>query len=311
MNPLRRALREYLAARRSLGFKLEWDEVALRDFLSFLERHGASVITTKLAVQWAILPVHARPAHWKRRLGIVHRFAEYRSASDPRTEIPAHGLLPFRRQRRDAYIYGEEEIVRLMQAAQRLRSKNGLRAWTYPTVLGLMAVTGLRACEIVALDRADVDLVQGVLTVRLTKFGKSRLVPVHVSTQHHLQRYARQRDRIHPRSDTSSFFLSDHGARLSYWAVHRTFLQLSRQIALRGLTERRGPRLHDLRHRFAVQTLANWYRDGADVERRLPSLSVYLGHASVVSTYWYLTATPELLRLAAGRLDGPEGGPQS
>jgi len=307
MTRLRRSLQEYLAARRALGFGLVWNEIAISDFLSFLERQGVCVITTALAVQWAMLPLNAHPAQWTRRLGIVRRFAKYCSAVDPRHEVPPPGLLPFRRPRQQPYIYSDEEILRLIEVTRSLRPKAGLRPLTYATLIGLLAVTGMRAGEAVALDDADVDLVRGVLTIRLTKYGKSRLIPVHSSAQHQLQRYVRRRNRICPAPSSPSFFLSDSGTRVSYWSVHRTFMRLSRLTGLRGLTDRHGPRLHDLRHRFTVQTLVNWYREGADVERRLPSLSVYLGHASVVNTYWYLTATPELLQLAAATLGRQRG----
>jgi len=169
----------------------------------------------------------------------------------------------------------------------------------------------MRAGEVINLDRDDVDFDRGVLRIRLTKFGKSRLIPVHASTQSALQRYAGQRDQIHHRPTAPSFFLSDQGRRLTCWILRWTFVQLTIQCGLRSPTAHRGPRLHDLRHTFAVGTLLGWYRSGANVEQHLPTLSTYLGHVHVSDTFWYLSAVPELLALAAARLDGTLVEPQS
>jgi integrase len=216
-------------------------------------------------------------------------------------------LLPHRYARKPPYIYTGREIKRLIAVARQLPSATGLRPATYATLFGLLAVTGLRISEALALNRADVDGAQAVLTIRRTKFGKSRLVPVHPATQRALARYARRRDRVYPKPMTESFFVSEHGARLTQWTVRYTFNRLSRRIGLRGPADRRGPRLHDLRHRLAVDTLLRWYRAGVDVERHLPELSTYLGHRHVADTYWYLSAVPELLRLAAARLEARGG----
>jgi integrase len=222
--------------------------------------------------------------------------------------VPPPGLLPHRYQRPTPYIYRDEEISRLLGAAQQLSSATGLRPHTYATLFGLYAVTGMRCREPLQLDRDDVDLMNGVLTIRGTKFGKSRYVPLHVSTQCALNSYATRRDRLCRNPDSPSFFVSDCGTRLTHWSVRSTFVKLSHQIGLRGAGDSRGPRLHDLRHRMAVNTLLGWYRDGVDVERRLPELSTYLGHAHITDTYWYLTATPELLRQALFRVEPSERG---
>lgn len=305
MSQLQKALEEYLAVRRALGFKLRDTGDALHNFVSFMEHIGASSITTKLALQWAQQPV-AQPAHWAKRLGMVRLFAQYLSAENHQTEIPPQGLLPHRFRRKPPYIYKDDEIRRLIKAAKELPSIIGLRPYTYSTLIGLLVVTGMRISEITALDREDVDLTQGILTIRQTKFGKSRLVPIHPSTQEALQNYASRRNLIYPKPKTPSFFLSDQNTRLTVWIVRWTFVRLSRQIGLRGPDDRYGPRLHDFRHGFAVRTLLNWYRTGVDVERHLPELSTYLGHVHVTDTYWYLSATPELLRLAAERLEHKE-----
>lgn len=303
MSRIHKLVEDYLAMRRALGFRLRLPAGMLRNFAAYLEQEGASHITTELAVRWAKRPAAAQPAQWANRLGVVRRFAEYLSASDPRTEIPPLGLLPHHYRRQTPYIYKDSEIRQLLCAARRITSKMGLRAATYATLIGLLTVTGLRINEALGLDDRDVDLTTGVLTIRRTKFGKSRLVPLHRSTTRALQRYAQMRDRILGLRPTNSFFVSEHRRRLTEWTVRWTFNKLSRETGLRSPTDRRGPRLHDFRHRLAVETLVRWYRQGVDVERRLPVLSTFLGHTHVTDTYWYLTAVPELLRLAAERLE--------
>jgi integrase len=299
------ALEEYLKVRRALGFKLRNSGGLLQRFVTYAEQEGASSITTELAVRWAMEQKNCQPAQWANRLLLVRRFARYVSALDPGTEIPPLGLFPHRFHRKDPYLYTDEEIVRLIEAARQLRSPRGLRAATYATLFGLLAVTGMRMREPIALDRDDVDLTPGILTVRGTKFGKSRIVPVHASTREALRRYRAARDRICPRAQ--SFFVSERGTRLTVQTVWWTFVRLSRQIGLRGPADRHGPRLHDLRHGFAIETLLRWYRAGVDVEQHLPELSTYLGHVHVADTYWYITAVPELLQLATLRLEGKGG----
>jgi integrase len=303
MKDLETTLNEYLELRRGLGFKLRDEGTVLPRFLSFLRENRAGVITTELALRWATQPEGVLPSHWTRRLTMVRLFAQFRSGIDPRTEVPPRGLLPFRYQRKPPYIYSDAEISRLLEAAGHLNSKAGLRALTHSTLLGLIAATGMRMQEPLALDRDDVDLDRGLLTVRLTKFGKSRLIPVHASTVARLRDYERIRDQMVKRPKSPSFFLSERGTRLTQWCVRWTFVKLSHEIGLRGPNDSHGPRLHDFRHTFAVRTLLKWYRSGVDVERHMPELATYLGHSHVSDTYWYISAVPELLRLAARRLD--------
>lgn len=302
MSPLQAAMTEYLALRRALGFKLDDVGRCLQQFVRFAEAEDAEVITTDLALRWAMQPTQATPAHWARRLGMVRQLADYCRALDPRTEVPPPGLLPYRYTRQPPYLYRDEDIARLLQAAAQLPSPTGLRAATYATLLGLLVVTGMRISEPIALDRADVDLVNGSLSIRGSKFGKSRWLPLHPTTRQALQHYAALRDWLYPTPTTPSFFLAERGTRLTHWSVRWTFVKLSRQIGLRGPQERFGPRLHDLRHGFAIRTMLNWYRAGVDVGQRLPELAAYLGHVHVNDTFWYLSATPELLRLAAQRV---------
>lgn len=304
MSPLRQSLEQYLAVRRAAGFALRVTATALRGFVAFAEHQGAEILTTPLALQWAQQPTEAHPAWRARRLDMVRLFARYLSAHEPRTEIPPAKLLPRGYRRPQPYLYSNEEVDRLLQAARNLSSPTGLRAWTYATFLGLLAVTGMRMGEAVDLDREDVDLEQRLLSLRHTKLDKERYVPIHPTTQKALLDYQRYRHQIYPAATTSSFFLAEHGERLKKETVRDTFRKLSRQLGWRGPSSSHGPRLQDLRHRFAVRTMIHWYHTGADVEAQLPKLSTYLGHAHVRSTYWYLTAVPELLQLATARRAG-------
>jgi integrase/recombinase XerD len=303
MTSIRKAVENYLAMRRALGFKLRFQGTALIQFVAFLEKEKALFITADLALRWAKQSPDADPAQWAKRLSFVRGFARYWSASDPRTEIPPKGLLPHSYKRKAPHFYTDEEIEQLLKAARHLPPSTPLQRWTYPTLFGLMAVTGMRVSEALALQQNDVDLNVGLLTIRLTKFNKSRLIPIHPSTCEALRQFARQRNHIHtPRSD-APFFVSRKGTALPDYMAQRTFAKLSRQIGLRKPSDRFGPRLHALRHSFAIKTLMDWYRSGVDVERRLPVLSTYLGHANVTGTYWYLTAVPELLTLTVTRLE--------
>jgi integrase len=303
MNTIREAVQEYLVMRRGLGFKLHDAGVALLKFVSYLENHGVSHITTKLALTWAQQATSVQPAEWARRLSFVRGFARHRSATDPRTEIPPCGLLPYRPRRANPYLYTDEEIKRLLEAALTLLPTGGLRPWTYYCFLGLLSVTGLRISEALNLKMEDVDLNDAVLTIRGAKFGKSHLVPLHTSTQEVLADYVLRRERFLDGRPASYLFISKRGNRLDGGEVHRTFYTLSRQIGLRGPTASNGPRLHDFRHRFATQTLLNWYRSDQDPERHLPILSTYLGHVHIADTYWYLSACPELMGQAMSRLE--------
>jgi integrase/recombinase XerD len=303
MNTMRNAVIQYVAMRRALGYQMKDAETALVAFVSFFEKRGATYITSKLAVEWAQLSLNVQPAGWARRLCFLRGFARYRSATDPRTEVPPYGLLPHHSGRARPYIYTDEEIRSLLNASLRLAPANGLRPWTYYCLFGLLAVAGLRISEALSLRLQDVDLQDGVLTIHRTKFGKSRLVPIHISTQQILARYALRRDQLLGRLTPQNFLVSDRGRALKGTSVREIFYELSRQIGIRGPSDHHGPRLHDFRHRFALTTLVSWYRSGQNVEQRLPILSTYLGHAQVTDTYWYLSLCPELMGLATARLE--------
>ena len=306
MSALREAMQHYLSLRRSLGFKLINVESTLRSFVAFAEREAASHVTTDLALRWVKLSTAKEPATLADRLNTVRRFAIWRSAADERTEVPPKNLLPYRYYRKPPYIYSDEEIEELVRAARRLPSPKGLRGLSYATLFGLLAATGMRISEAVCLDRENIDLEEKMLSIRESKFRKSRLVPVHMTTRDALSAYAEKRDRIFPMLQSVAFFVSERGTRVTQWAARDNFAVVSRQIGIRkkikGKRVGRGPRLHDMRHRFAAQTLVDWYRAGINVEREIHKLSTYLGHAHVNDTYWYLEAVPELLELATQKL---------
>lgn len=306
MNSLRDAVEKYVAIRRSLGTQLQEPAVALVQFVEFLEREGSSFITTELAVRWARQPEGIQPATWARRLTAVRLFAAWLSAFDPRTEIPPRGIFNARHRRKKPHIYTNQEIQQLMAETARLPSPRRLRAVTHTTFIGLLAATGLRPGEALALNVPDADLENGILTIRETKFGKSRFVPVHDSTRTALVKYTKQRNKLCPHRRTEAFFVSERGTRLLQHAARRTFAKVSVAIGIRKPTDSRhcgrGPRLQDLRHTFATRTLIEWYRAGLDVRREMPKLTTYLGHVDVANTYWYIEAVPELLQLATEHL---------
>ena len=309
MSTIHESLETYLVLRRELGSQIRGPAARLRQFVEFLDRERASVITTELALRWATAPADAASATWAQRLGDVRRFATWLSATDSQTEVPPQGLLPERYRRRPPYIYSDEELARVVRQAARLPSPMGLRAASYATLFGLLAATGLRLGEALALDRDDVDLRAGILRIRRAKFGKSRFVPVHDSTRRALRRYEKRREALLPHPSSPAFLLSERGMRVTQCSARYNFVVVSRAVGLRApTTEGRhghGPRLHDMRHRLAVRTLIRWYQEGRNVERELPKLSTYLGHVHVADTYWYLEAVPELLRLATERAMGP------
>lgn len=304
MTPLGQAVHEYLAMRRALGYGLRTAGRVLLQFVAFLDAHGATHITIPLALQWAQATSSSRLTAWPAlRLSMVRGFARYRSAADPRTEVPPVHLLPFRPAHPRPYLYTDDEIGRLLAATDQLPSRRGLRPETYRCLLSLLIVTGLRISEARHLSPDDIDWTEGVLTIRGTKFGKSRLVPLHPSSLAALADYARRRDQLLDGRSAICFFISDRGKPLHPNVIYQTFYRVSREAGLRSPGASHGPRLHDFRHRFALRTLVQWYRAGLDVERRLPLLSTYLGHVRVSDTYWYLTACPELLGHATARLE--------
>jgi integrase/recombinase XerD len=301
MNMLHSAVDDYLVIRRALGFKLERHDRFLHAFVDYLDTAGSDVITIDLAVACATQPGGTDPSWWAARLSMIRSFASYHHGLDPRTQVPPPDLMPGRSRRAEPFLYTNDQVTALQDAARLL--KHPLMAATYTTLIGLLAVSGMRVGEAIRLDRTDIDPTSGLLTIRDTKFGKTRQIPLHPSTLAALDTYAQIRDRHPETGRTAAWFSSTVGTRLIYKNVHCCFHQLTINAGIRPRSPRCRPRIHDLRHRFATVTLTNWYADGQPIDSRLPLLSTYLGHISPSSTYWYLTATPELLGLAMDRLD--------
>jgi integrase/recombinase XerD len=306
MTDLHAVASEYLMIRRALGFKLRGHDRLLADFIAFLADTGAPTITTAAAVAWATRPTGVQAVRYAQRLCVVRGFAGYLHALDAAVEVPPLDLLSYRRQRRMPYLYSQTDIATLIAATDQLRPS--LRAATYRAVFGLLAVTGMRVGEVIALNDADVDLQSGVLAINDAKFGKHRRLPVHATTVAALRHYSEVRAKPCTRPPGSSFFVSTRGTRLIYHCVHTTFAQLLTRAEITAPAGTRAPTIHGLRHSFAVATLRDWYLAGVDVAAKLPALSAYMGHAHPASTYWYLSAAPDLLALAAQRLEQAQGG---
>ncbi len=299
---LQTALVEYLAVRRSLGFKLARDGLLLEQFVSFCQRAGASRVTSELALAWVSAPVNASPGWLAIRLTVVRGFARWLQASDPATEVPPTGWLPPRR-RATPYLYSADDVAALLAAARRVHWP--LSAASYETLIALLAVTGLRIGEAIRLDRSDLSPGEGLLTIAGSKSGTSRQLLLHPSTVDALSCYLRRRGKLSPAPGGPALFVHPAGNRLNYPAVQQMFKVLLGRAGIQPRPGRRPPTIHGLRHSFAVNTLIRWYREGADVQARLPQLSTWLGHADPRWSYWYLSASPELFALAAERLQAP------
>jgi len=302
MTALREALGQYLATRQALGFKLHGYYSRLSDFVTHLEQAEATTITVQAALVWATKPQNVHPYTWSVRLSMVRGFACYLNTMDPACEVPPADLLAYRRRPRpEPYLYSDGQVTALLDATSRLSPP--LRAATYRTLFGLLAVSGLRVGEAIHLDRDDVDLERGLLVVREAKFQKAREVPLHPSTVEVLRTYCQLRDGIRRRRKQTNFFISTVGTQLCQTAVHRTFVQLVRWAGFEPKSSTCRPRIHGLRHTFAVSTLLDWYRSGDDVLVKVPLLSTVLGHVGPEATYWYLQAAPDLLGQVVSRLE--------
>jgi len=309
MKTLGSHLKDYITLRRQLGFKFYVEGSYLRSFVRFARKQKARFIHTKLALRWATLPANITQKQRARRLGVVRGFAEYLRMLEPRTEVPAQKLIPFRVQRPEPYLYSDKQILLLLSAARQIDPKHEIKGLTLCVLLGLLAVTGMRVGEALALSLDNIDLTEALLTIRWAKGNKSRLIPLDPSTVQTLQQYGRLRDKIYPQSVSRNFFVWEGGRPLRYQVAWEWFREAARQAGLRKLGGGRGgPRIHDLRHCFAVRTLVNWYRSDADVDARLPELATFLGHVHASDTYWYISAVPELLALATRRWERAEKG---
>lgn len=306
MNALHEHLRDYLALRRGLGFRLVEAELHLNAFCNFMRCRDARIVTSALAIAWATDLPNAQPASCAGRLSSVRGFARYLHGIDGRHEVPPQRLLPYSPRRRQPYLYTDDEVRDLMASAAAMPSRQTLRPITLACLIGLLAVTGMRISEALALTRDDVDLERGLLTIRRTKFGKTRLVPLHPTSVAALARYAHERDALlGTRVNGPQFLLTGRGRAFAGSEARLSFLALCRALRLaRPVGRHRGPGFHDFRHRFATRTLIQWARDGVDVERVMPVLTTFLGHTNIADTYWYLSACPELLEHAATRVRG-------
>jgi integrase len=304
MSTLMNELERYLKIRRSLGFALSTSARVLKKFVAFADAEATDHITTDLFLRWKEEFGEASSSTWAARLGMARQFAQWLSGIDPSNEVPSKSLIPGRYRRSRPHIYSDQEIVQIIDGATQLHSFNGIRALTYSTLFGLIAVTGIRVSEVIALDNRDLDVANAVLTIRRGKLGKARIIPISQSSLDRLTEYAKERDRLLGRSP-EHFFVSDTGKRLKDCTVRYNFASVCQRVGLRPLQRYykhgRGPRIHDLRHTFAARTLTNWYRNGMDPEREMIKLSTYLGHSDPVHTYWYIEAVPELLELASQR----------
>lgn len=299
MSHLRNALADYLTLRRALGYKMDKAERLLGQFTAFAGECGETHIRTETALTWATKPAGAAAIWTSRRLAEVRLFARHLQTLDPRTEVPPADLLPAQTRRATPYLYTPPEIAALMQATAILRGPH-VQA-TYRTLIGLLAVTGMRIGEAIGLDRDDFDAGSGMVTIRHGKFDKARALPLHPSTVAALDDYLRRDDRPRPAS-MPPLLISSRGKRLRYGTVQPIFHKLLHHCGIAPRSAACRPRIHDLRHSFAVSTIVDDYRSG-DPGSRLAILSTYLGHADPGATYWYLSASPELLGLAGERLE--------
>ena len=293
---------QYIQFKRSCGYKFETQGKELILFAKYAELTGhKGPLTLELAVRWAKLPENADRRYWAIRYGHVRRFGQYMILFDPNTEILPKGLLGKSKHRLPPHIYSEGEIAALLKAASNLSPKNGLTSRTYVTLFGLLLSTGLRISEALNLSCETVDLETGILTIKDTKFRKSRLVPVHPSTLEVLRRYMGFKQSYHPKVKSKMFFINENGTPVNYYGALYVFIKLSKKLGLRNAGKK--PKIHSFRHSFAVRRIIKWYQEGVDLDAKILALSTYLGHVEIRDTYWYLSAVPELLCIVSERFE--------
>ena len=303
MKCLRDFVNDYINLRRQLGFKLIEAERLLNDFVFYMESKNTLFITIQLAVAWAKKPKNALQSCWGTRLSVVRKFSYYINTIDSRNEIIPYRLLNYSIQRGNPHIYSDDQISKLLKACLSLKSKQGIRSYSYYTIIGLLAVTGLRVSEVTSIMMNDMDLIHGRITISKSKKQKSRIIPLHKSTLQVLYKYLLYRNKISVKDKAPYLFISELGTRITSFTVRSTFIKLSHETGLRKPTDSFGPRLHDLRHTFAVKTIIQWYEKKVDVDQNMPILSTYLGHTKVSDTYWYLSLVPELVMFSGKRLE--------
>jgi integrase len=296
---------QYLAERRQRGYRMVTEGAELLRFARYATAHAPGApVTAERVVAWARLPVKGDACYWARRFEIVRRFAPYAKLYAPRTELLPIGLLgPPKRKRPAPHIYTESELAGLLDAARHMAPPNGLRAWTCATLLGLLSCTGLRIGEALRLQNTDVDLADGLLHIRHGKGDRSRWVPLHSTAAQALRRYVKRRNEVYPHPATDTFFLTADGTAMHYRRALHDFWRLRKRVGWSALSHLRRPRLHDLRHTFAVRRLLLWYRQHRNVDHHIAALATYMGHVKFTDTYWYLTAIPELMALVTSRFE--------
>jgi integrase len=293
---------QYLEFKRSCGYKFDAQGKELMLFARYAELSGhKGSLTLELAVRWAKLPENADRQYWAIRYDHVRRFSQYIRLFDPDTEILPKGLLGPLRKRPSPHIYSEDEIASLLKEASNLTNGNGIAPHTYVTLFGLLFCTGLRISEAINLLCENVDLKTGILTIKETKFKKSRIVPVHPSTLQALRQYANFRQYYHPKNETKMFFLNDNGTPINYNGVLYVFIKISKKLGLRHAGKK--PKIHSIRHSFVARRITKWYQEGADLNSKILSLSTYLGHVEIRDTYWYLSSVPELLNIVSQKFE--------
>lgn len=299
-------LERYLKIRHNLGYDLTTSERVLKKFICFLQSKNKPHITSDLFLEWKQVFGKASQSTWARRFGMVRLFASWLHCIDSDHEIPSKSLIPCHYKRKKPYIYTNDQIISIIETASLLPSKNGFRAITYPAFFGLVSVTGLRISEAISLNNVDVDLQNGIITLQNGKNGKSRILPITECTKNYLKEYSRKRDRLLGYTP-EPFFVADEGSRLTDCAVRYNFAVVGKIVGLRQ--EQRfhkhgvGPRIHDLRHTFAVKVMMDWYKKDKNIDQEILKLVTYLGHTTVANTYWYIEAVPELLELASQRAE--------
>lgn len=302
---MKTVVQRYLDDRRCLGFELTAPGTELMRFASYADAHNhRGPLTQELILGWAREHVkRTSDVTAARRLEIVRPFAAYYRQFEPATEIPPAGMLGRGHRRLMPHIYTDQEVVELLQATQRLTPRDGLRPLTYRTLFGLIAAAGLRLSEALKLTLADVDLAAGAITIRQTKFRKSRCLPLHASSVQALEQYRRLRDRCVRADPGATFFASQAGAALPKRTVENVFRRLLPQLGWQVRGDYAFPRIHDLRHAFAVRRLQRWREEGQSIDQALFWLCTYLGHAKISDTYWYLTGVPELMDTIGARFE--------
>lgn len=304
MRRFRERVEAYITLRRQLGYKLTGQVRLLRSFGCFLDDlHHTGPVTTDLALRWARSPRSKDPSNDARRLATIRGFLRHHAAYDMKSQVPPPWLLGSAIRRKPPHIYSADECAALLEATKQLYPLRGLRPRTYATLFGLLLCTGLRISEALGLEDSDVDLAQGLLTVRNGKYGKTRVVPLHPSAIKRLKKYRSLRDSLVARSKRPFFFCTQRAPRVTYAAARMTFQFLRRKLGWTSEGRARRPRVHDLRHTFAVRCLVRWHKEGVEVDRRIAHLATYLGHVTATDTYWYLSAVPELSALVGARFE--------